>query len=76
MFKYEGNFDNGIKSSKEASGSKFTISGMCQYEGNFTNGEITGTGIRKWDDGRSYKGEFVDGEMTGNLLIIDLISNI
>jgi hypothetical protein len=35
IYPNKGNFDNGVKSSKELSGSKFTVAGMCQYEGNF-----------------------------------------
>ena len=37
------------------------------YEGKFENGEISGSGIRKWTaTGNVYEGEFLKGELNGN----------
>ena len=36
------------------------------YEGEFDNGEISGSGLRKWTaTGNIYEGEFLKGELTG-----------
>ena len=35
------------------------------YEGDFVDGEITGSGLRRWENGCSYSGDFVQGEMHG-----------
>jgi len=40
------------------------------YEGDFRNGEITGSGMRCWNDGTQYTGEFLDGEMHGQGLFL------
>jgi len=35
------------------------------YEGAFVNGEMTGTGLKRWRDGCSYSGQFLRGEPHG-----------
>lgn len=35
------------------------------YEGEFKDGEMDGSGYRKWANGNSYTGEFDKGEING-----------
>jgi len=53
---------HGIKS---GSNCEFSVKGFSSYVGEISNGEITGKGIKKWEDGRFYEGEWVLGEMSG-----------
>ena len=40
------------------------------YEGEFKDGEMTGSGVRKWAfNGNLYEGEFLRGEMNGKGLM-------
>ena len=40
------------------------------YEGEFKDGEMTGSGVRKWAfNGNLYEGEFLKGEMNGKGLM-------
>ncbi len=61
LYKYEGNYVDGKKSKN----GKFIVRDYCEYQGEFDNDEITGKGIKKWNDGRIYIGEFLNGEMNG-----------
>ena len=36
-----------------------------RYTGDFKNGEITGLGLKQYQDGRIYKGCLQEGEMHG-----------
>ena len=60
-FKYEGQYENGMKHGK---GIMHLPNGFS-YEGDFKNGEMTGTGLRRWADGTTYSGSFKMGEMNG-----------
>lgn len=45
---------------------KLLMSDGSFYEGEFNNGEISGSGVRKWTStGNIYEGEFFRGELTG-----------
>jgi len=59
-FSYNGEWCDGIKQGVGT----FTAPGMT-YTGRFENGEITGMGTKRWDDGRSYTGDLCFGEMHG-----------
>jgi len=59
-FGYEGDWTHGRTNGQ---GKLQLPDGM--YEGEFRNGEITGSGVRCWNDGSQYTGEFLDGEMHG-----------
>ena len=60
-FKYEGQYENGMKHGKGI----MHLPNGSSYEGDFKNGEMTGTGLRRWADGTTYSGSFKMGEMNG-----------
>jgi len=62
VFSYSGQW---IEGDKRGSNGEFTIKNYSKYIGDFTAGEITGRGLRTWEDGRSYEGDWVLGEMNG-----------
>lgn len=62
IYSYKGPWVQGIK---HGSNAEFDIAGYSNYTGDFKDGEITGYGSRRWDDGRVYEGEWLDGEMNG-----------
>lgn len=62
MISYVGTWNYGAK---DGPGAKFTIIGFAEYVGDFKDGEMTGKGIKIWEDGRRYEGEWKDGEMSG-----------
>lgn len=60
VVKYEGNFDNGVKS---GTGCKvFNPKGNLEFEGTITNGTYEGPGTAYYDDGKiQYKGDHANG---------------
>lgn len=60
LFRYAGEWKQG-----EMNGHGVFSIGDSVYEGEFQNGEIEGTGLRRWPDGSSYSGQFHRGEMHG-----------
>jgi hypothetical protein len=66
MMGYDGPFVKGQKQTDiEHPSGVFRIAGLSTYTGAFTDGEITGRGTRKWDDGREYTGDWELGEQHG-----------
>ena len=63
LFKYSGSWEHG---SKHGSNSEFIVGGGgSTYTGYFVNGEMTGEGTRKYENGNVYKGNFIAGEREG-----------
>jgi len=63
FFQYEGEWKRG----KKHGHGKLLMKDGSYYEGKFENGEISGSGIRKWTaTGNVYEGEFLKGELNGN----------
>ena len=61
-FTYQGSWnENGQKHGN----GNFRLLGYCTYTGDFSEGEITGHGEMRWDDGRCYVGEFFRGDFQG-----------
>ena len=66
MMGYDGPFVKGQKQTdSEHPSGVFRIAGLSTYTGAFADGEITGRGTRKWDDGREYTGDWELGEHHG-----------
>jgi len=64
-FQYQGSWSQGVKNSVPDQPSALIMRDGTSITGDFKDGEITGTGIKHFPDGRVYRGDFLEGEMHG-----------
>eukprot|EP00112_Aurelia_sp_Birch-Aquarium-sp1_P011352 Seg2388.2 transcript_id=Seg2388.2/GoldUCD/mRNA.D3Y31 product="MORN repeat-containing protein 1" protein_id=Seg2388.2/GoldUCD/D3Y31 len=66
FFRYEGEWRKGIKHGH----GKLVMKDGSFYEGEFKDGEMTGSGVRKWAfTGNLFEGDFLRGELNGKGLM-------
>jgi hypothetical protein len=65
FYQYQGFWHNGEKHTEDGEASTLILRDGTKITGQFKNGEITGLGLKQFNDGRVYQGEFFEGEMHG-----------